>query len=62
MTKVIGFALGIFVALTIWAWVVMVFVGALWHEFEILEPISFRQSYLPAAILCTLTAAFGSSK
>ena len=38
------------VAIALWSWIIMVLVGAAYHEFDFWMPISFRQALIPGAV------------
>lgn len=55
---VIGFLVILLAVLAFTPWVIMLLVGALWHEFGILQPISFWQSVLISIALSVIGSFF----
>jgi sterol desaturase/sphingolipid hydroxylase (fatty acid hydroxylase superfamily) len=41
-------------AIAAWGWVVMIFCGVIWHEFDILRPIGFWPSCVIGTVLAFL--------
>jgi hypothetical protein len=58
--KALGIIVAIAVALAFSPWLIMLLVGALWHEFGWLQPISFWQAALIALVLSVIGSFFKS--
>lgn len=50
--------LGVLVTVPLYMWVIMLLVGALWHEFGWWEPISFVQALPLAFVLIVIKSVF----